>query len=40
MIATTFMCIQLSLAWGIVLTGIGNLIEYSLDYIEHKTQQQ
>jgi hypothetical protein len=38
---TTFlMYAQLSLAWGIILTGIGQLITFSLDYIEHKTQQQ
>lgn len=37
---TTFlMCAQMSLAWGIILTGIGHLITFSLDYIEYKTQQ-
>jgi len=30
---------QLSLAWGIILTGIDGLITFSLDYIEYKTQQ-
>jgi len=38
---TTFlMYAQMSLAWGIILTGIGHLITFSLDYIEYKTQQQ
>ena len=36
--APVLMCIQMSLAWGIVLTGIGQFISYLLDVAEAKTQ--
>ena len=36
--APFLMYAQMSLAWGIVLTGIGQFISYLLDVAEAKTQ--
>ena len=35
---TFLMCSQMSLAWGIVLTGIGQFISYLLDVAEAKIE--